>query len=54
MLASNRTSDVMGKLTVLATLIVPCNFIAGVMGMNVYVPFFVSDYPGKATLDTDD
>ncbi|KAG0224576.1 CorA metal ion transporter [Actinomortierella wolfii] len=35
---SNRTNDVVGKLTFFASLIVPMTFISGLWGMNVKVP----------------
>ncbi|KAI9591037.1 hypothetical protein BDF19DRAFT_456669, partial [Syncephalis fuscata] len=34
----NATNDVMSKLTVLATIIVPMNVVTGLWGMNVQVP----------------
>lgn len=35
---SNRTNDVVAKLTVLASVIVPMNLVTGLFGMNVKVP----------------
>ncbi|KAI9596181.1 cora-like Mg2+ transporter protein-domain-containing protein [Syncephalis fuscata] len=36
--SSNATNDIMSKLTVLATIIVPINVVTGLWGMNVQVP----------------
>jgi magnesium transporter len=36
--SSNRTNDVVAKLTILASLIVPMNLVTGLWGMNVHVP----------------
>jgi magnesium transporter len=33
-----QTADVLGKLTVLGTIILPMNIITGLWGMNVWVP----------------
>ena len=33
-----QTADVLGKLTVLGTIVVPMNIITGLWGMNVWVP----------------
>lgn len=33
-----RTADVLGKLTVLGTIVLPMNIICGMWGMNVKVP----------------
>ncbi|KAI4144371.1 MAG: hypothetical protein LQ340_006682, partial [Diploschistes diacapsis] len=33
-----QTSDILGKLTVLGTIVLPMNIITGMWGMNVYVP----------------
>jgi magnesium transporter len=33
-----RTADVLGKLTVLGTIVLPMNIICGMWGMNVRVP----------------
>lgn len=35
---SERTADVLGKLTVLGTIVLPMNIICGMWGMNVKVP----------------
>ncbi|ROT37389.1 cora-domain-containing protein [Sodiomyces alkalinus F11] len=35
---SEQTADVLGKLTVLGTIVLPMNIITGLWGMNVYVP----------------
>lgn len=35
---SNRTNDVVAKLTILASVIVPMNLVTGLWGMNVRVP----------------
>lgn len=32
------TADVLGKLTVLGTIVLPMNIITGMWGMNVWVP----------------
>ena len=36
--ASNRTSDIVLKMTILASVLVPLNVITGLWGMNVEVP----------------
>ncbi|RKP23470.1 cora-like Mg2+ transporter protein-domain-containing protein, partial [Syncephalis pseudoplumigaleata] len=36
--SSNTTNDVMTKLTVLGTILVPMNVVTGLWGMNVHVP----------------
>lgn len=33
-----QTADVLGKLTVLGTIVLPMNIITGLWGMNVWVP----------------
>ena len=33
-----QTADVLGKLTVLGTIVLPMNIITGLWGMNVHVP----------------
>ena len=35
---SEQTADVLGKLTVLGTIVLPMNIITGLWGMNVWVP----------------
>jgi len=35
---AERTNDVLGKLTVLGTIVLPMNIITGMWGMNVQVP----------------
>lgn len=35
---AEQTSDVLGKLTVLGTIVLPMNIITGMWGMNVLVP----------------
>lgn len=39
-----QTADVLGKLTVLGTIVLPMNIITGLWGMNVWVPG--QDYEG--------
>lgn len=34
-----QTADVLGKLTVLGTIVLPMNIITGLWGMNVWVPW---------------
>jgi magnesium transporter len=34
----NRTNSMLGKVTLIATIVVPCNLLAGLFGMNVFVP----------------
>jgi len=36
--SNNRINEVLGKITVLATILVPLNLICGLFGMNVEVP----------------
>lgn len=36
--SNNRTNEVLGKITVIATVLVPLNLICGLFGMNVPVP----------------
>lgn len=36
--SNNRINEVLGKITVLATILVPLNLICGLFGMNVKVP----------------
>ena len=36
--SNNRTNEVLGKITIIATILVPLNLISGVFGMNVPVP----------------
>jgi len=42
-----QTADVLGKLTVLGTIVLPMNIITGLWGMNVWVPG--QDYEGDLT-----
>lgn len=35
---SEETADVLGKLTVLGTIVLPMNIVTGLWGMNVLVP----------------
>lgn len=35
---AEQTNDVLGKLTVLGTIVLPMNIVAGLYGMNVKVP----------------
>lgn len=42
---SEQTNDVLGKLTVLGTIVLPMNIITGLWGMNVWVPG--QEYEGK-------
>ncbi|KAK9459933.1 uncharacterized protein V1516DRAFT_678429 [Lipomyces oligophaga] len=35
---NNETNDVLGRLTILGTIVLPMNIITGLWGMNVYVP----------------
>lgn len=35
---AEQTADVLGKLTVLGTIVLPMNIITGMWGMNVWVP----------------
>lgn len=35
---AEQTADVLGKLTVLGTIVLPMNIITGLWGMNVWVP----------------
>lgn len=35
---AEQTADVLGKLTVLGTIVLPMNIVTGMWGMNVYVP----------------
>ena len=41
---AEQTNDVLGKLTVLGTIVLPMNIITGLWGMNVWVPG--QDYEG--------
>ena len=41
--ANNRANEVLGKITTIATIIVPLNLICGLFGMNVPVPGAKSD-----------
>lgn len=43
---AEETNDVLGKLTVLGTIVLPMNIITGMWGMNVKVPG--QDYDGLA------
>ena len=36
--ASNRTSDIVMKMTAVASILVPLNVVTGLWGMNVHVP----------------
>ena len=36
--SNNRTNEALGKITVIATILVPLNLICGLFGMNVHVP----------------
>lgn len=36
-----KTSDILGKLTVLGTIVLPMNVITGIWGMNCEYPIFV-------------
>lgn len=42
-----QTADVLGKLTVLGTIVLPMNIITGLWGMNVWVPG--QEYEGSLT-----
>jgi magnesium transporter len=42
-----QTADVLGKLTVLGTIVLPMNIITGLWGMNVWVPG--QEYDGNLT-----
>ena len=42
-----QTADVLGKLTVLGTIVLPMNIITGLWGMNVWVPG--QEYEGDLT-----
>lgn len=42
---AEQTNDVLGKLTVLGTIVLPMNIITGLWGMNVWVPG--QDYEGN-------
>ncbi|KAI0452732.1 hypothetical protein F5B21DRAFT_321582 [Xylaria acuta] len=44
---AEQTADVLGKLTVLGTIVLPMNIITGLWGMNVWVPG--QDYEGDLT-----
>ncbi|KAJ9157934.1 CorA family metal ion transporter [Pleurostoma richardsiae] len=44
---AEQTNDVLGKLTVLGTIVLPMNIITGLWGMNVWVPG--QDYEGDLT-----
>lgn len=44
---AEQTNDVLGKLTVLGTIVLPMNIITGLWGMNVWVPG--QDYEGNLT-----
>lgn len=35
---AEQTNDVLGKLTVLGTIVLPMNIVTGMWGMNVWVP----------------
>lgn len=35
---AEQTADVLGKLTVLGTIVLPMNIVTGMWGMNVWVP----------------
>lgn len=37
--SNNRLNSVLGKITFIATMLVPCNLLTGLMGMNVKIPF---------------
>lgn len=41
--ANNRASEALGKITVIATILVPLNLICGLFGMNVRVPGMDAD-----------
>ncbi len=43
-LATNRTSEVMRMLTIIATILLPITVVASVFGMNISLPFQHSDY----------
>ncbi|KAJ3127820.1 CorA metal ion transporter [Nowakowskiella sp. JEL0407] len=43
--ASNRTNDVVGKLTFFASVLLPLNLVTGLFGMNVNIPFQTRDPP---------
>ena len=36
---AEQTNDVLGKLTVLGTIVLPMNIVTGMWGMNCFVPF---------------
>ncbi|KAL7268669.1 hypothetical protein RUND412_008699 [Rhizina undulata] len=38
MASANRANNALGKITTLATILVPLNFVCGIFGMNVHVP----------------
>ena len=37
-------ADILGKLTVIGTIVLPMNIITGMWGMNVYVPWQYDEY----------
>ena len=44
---AEQTADVLGKLTVLGTIVLPMNIVTGMWGMNVWVPG--QEYEGDLT-----
>lgn len=42
----SRANNLLGKITVLASILVPMNLVAGLFGMNVTVPGMAADHPG--------
>lgn len=40
---AEQNADILGKLTVVGTIVLPMNIITGMWGMNVYVPGQVED-----------
>lgn len=38
MVTNNRANEVLGKITLLGTILVPLNLICGLFGMNVHLP----------------
>lgn len=41
---AEKNADILGKLTVIGTIVLPMNIITGMWGMNVYVPWQVDNH----------